>query len=88
MKFTREKVRSELVALLGQHIQPGVDIKEQSHLVGDLGIDSLGVMEILADIEDKFGLNIPDDALRSVETVADVSAAIETRLQADGRLEG
>ncbi len=88
MKWTRDAIRTELVTLLGQHIQPGTDITEGSHLVGDLGIDSLGVMEILADIEDKFELSIPEHALKDLETVADVTAAIATRLQADGRLDG
>jgi acyl carrier protein len=88
MKWTRESVRSELLTLLGQHAQAGSQISDSSHLVADLGIDSLGVMEILADIEDKFGLSIPDDALREVESVADVTAAITTRLEREGRLEG
>lgn len=88
MTFTRDKVRSELFGLLGQHVQEGAAIGDQSHLVADLGIDSLGVMETVADIEDKFGLSIPDDALRSVETVADVVKAVEVRLEREGRLEG
>jgi acyl carrier protein len=88
MTFTREKVRSELFGLLGHHVQEGAAIDDKSHLVADLGIDSLGVMETVADIEDTFGLNIPDDALRSVETVADVARAIEVRLEREGRLEG
>jgi acyl carrier protein len=88
MKWTRESIRSDLVKLLQQHTQDGADIAETSHLVGDLGIDSLGVMEILADVEDTFALSIPDDALKDVETVGDVAGAIETRLAADGRLDG
>jgi acyl carrier protein len=88
MTWTRESVQSELHTLLGQHVQAGATIAETSHLVADLGIDSLGVMEIVADIEDTFKLSIPDDALREVETVADVAAAIEVRLQRDGRLQG
>lgn len=88
MTWTKESVRGELRQLFVQHAQSGVDITEASHLVGDLGLDSLGVMEIVADIEDKFKLNIPDDALREVETVADVTAAIEKRLEAEGRLAG
>ena len=39
-------------------------------------------------IEDKFGLSIPDDALKDVDTVASVARAIEVRLQREGRLEG
>jgi acyl carrier protein len=46
----------------------------------------VGVMEVVADLEDKFKLHIPDDALRDVGTVADVAKAIAVRLQKDGRL--
>jgi acyl carrier protein len=88
MTWTRETVRRELVELLGQHVPTGTPIAQGSHLVADLGIDSLGVMEIVADIEDKFALNIPDDALREVNTVGDVATAIDVRLERDGRLEG
>jgi acyl carrier protein len=88
MKFSREKVRDELHAILRSHAQAGAEVKDSSHLVGDLGIDSLGVMEVLADIEDKFGLSIPDEALRDVDTVASVVHAIEARLRKAGRLDG
>jgi acyl carrier protein len=88
MKWTRETVRSEVLGLFGNHALAGVEVTEKSHLIADLGIDSLGVMEVVADLEDKFKLTIPDEALRDVNTIADVFAAIETRLTADGRLEG
>ena len=81
-------MRAELLAILGAHAQAGAAVKDSSHLVGDLGIDSLGVMEVIADIEDKFGLAIPDEALRDVDTVASVIRSIEKRLADAGRLEG
>jgi acyl carrier protein len=86
--WTRETVRIELVVLFDQHVQAESPISEASHLVADLGIDSLGVMEIMEAIEDKFALKIPDEALREVETIADVARAIEQRLEREGRLEG
>ena len=88
MTWTREKVRGELFQLFAQHAQHGAEIKESTHIIADLGIDSLGVMEVIGDIEDKFKLNIPDEALREVNTVADVATAIEVRLKEAGRLEG
>jgi acyl carrier protein len=88
MKWTEESVTAELVQLFGQHAQPGSPVSPGSHLVADLGIDSLGVMEIMGAIEERFALKIPDDALRDLETVADVAAAIQTRLRSAGRLEG
>jgi acyl carrier protein len=86
MTWTRDNVRAEVKAILGPHAQAGAELTESSHLVADLGIDSLGVMEVVADLEDKFKLRIPDEALREVNTVADVAKAIETRLQREGRL--
>lgn len=88
MMWTSDKIRDELIALFRQHAQPGTDIKASSHLVADLGIDSLGVMEVIADIEDKFQLSIPDESLQGLETIGDVVASIEAKLKSAGRLEG
>jgi acyl carrier protein len=88
MAFTRDQVRDEVLAILKPHVQGAIDLTESSHLVADLGIDSLGVMEVVADLEDKFKLTIPDDALRDVNVVGDVVTAITSRLAKDGRLDG
>lgn len=88
MTWNREAVQSEVVRLFGQHKQTDNEVSEASEIVADLGIDSLGVMEVLADLEDTFKLTIPDDALRDVNTIGDVAKAIVSRLENDGRLEG
>ena len=88
MTWTRETIRSELITVFKQHVEEGAPITETSHLVADLGIDSLGVMEVIADLEDKFKLTIPDEALRHVDTIDDVAVAIEGKLKADGRFTG
>ena len=88
MTWTRDSVRAELLKVFQRHAEDGASVTEQSRLVADLGIDSLGVMEVIADLEDKFHLHIPDEALREVDTIHDVCAAVEARLQNDGRLEG
>lgn len=86
MTWTRPMVRRKLLELLTKH--SAAPVSESTHLVVDLGIDSLGVMEIVAAIEDTFNLSIPDAALRDVETVADVATAIEKGLAGEGRLDG
>ena len=88
MRWTRETVRGTLVELLAKHADTKTPISDTTNLVGDLGIDSLGVMEIVASLEDTFRLQIPDEALRGVETVADVANVIEARLSGEGRLGG
>jgi len=86
MTWTPETVRNEVIQILTPHVQADAALSESSHLVADLGIDSLGVMEVIADLEDKFKLHIPDEALRQVNTVADVTQAITSRLKGEGRL--
>jgi acyl carrier protein len=94
MSWSREQVRSEVLAILKPHAQTTtvegseIEIGEGSRLVADLGVDSLGVMEIVAELEDRFKLTIPDEALREVDTIGDVARAVEVRLEKDGRLEG
>ena len=88
MTWTRATVRSELLKVLVEHAGSEANVSESSHIVADLGIDSLGVMEIMEAIEDTFKLTIPDDSLREVETVADFVKVVEERLAANGRLEG
>ena len=87
MSWSREQVRLEVIAILKPHSQaPETEVGESSRLVADLGVDSLGVMEIVAELEDKFKLTIPDESLREVDTIADVARAVEARLEKDGRL--
>ena len=71
MGFTREKIREHVTKLLQAHAQSGVPVAESSRLVADLGIDSLGVMELVAEIEDTFKLTIHDDVLKEIENAGD-----------------
>lgn len=86
MSWTHDELVNEVRSLIREHSDEGLDITEKSELVADLGIDSLGVMEVVADIEDKFDMTIADNELREVATMGDVVAAIEGRLKAAGRL--
>ena len=60
----------------------GVDRREvapQSELVGDLGIDSPKALAMLVEIEDRLEVEIDDELVTRLHTVADVLAAIEHR---------
>jgi acyl carrier protein len=80
-------VRAELVGILKKYAeQSSEEPTESTELVAHLGLDSLAVMEVVADVEDRFELTIEDDDLRALFTVGDVAKAIEARLRAEGRL--
>ena len=55
-------------------------ITEQHHLRDDLGLDSMAVIELLFEIEDRFKIQIPDQDLSGLSTVASVATYVQQRL--------
>jgi acyl carrier protein len=51
----------------------------ESDLVADLGFDSLQVLELVAELEDRFDISIPLNDVPSTRTVAQIVAQV-TRL--------
>jgi len=47
------------------------EVTPEKSFVDDLDIDSLSMVEIAVQAEDKFGVKIPDDELANLKTVAD-----------------
>lgn len=45
-------------------------------LVADLGFDSLEVLELVAELEDRFGITVPEDQIPTSRTIAQVSAQV------------
>ncbi len=57
----------------------GVDedkVTPDAKLIDDLGADSLTVVELHMEIEEKLGVKIPDEAITDLHTVQDVLDAI------------
>jgi len=47
-----------------------------SDLVADLGVDSLQILEVIAELEDRFDISIPLNDVPSTRTVAQVVAQV------------
>lgn len=62
--------------ILKKHVDGSKVIRPNDHIQNDLGLDSLGVMELVADIEDRFAVSIPNDMLSNISTVEDVVKAL------------
>ena len=77
-----EEMLKETTEILGKHVDTGRAISPKDHIQNDLGLDSLGVMELVADIEDRFSVTIPNDVLSDISTVDDVAKAL-VKLAAD-----
>ena len=55
-------------------------ISESSTITGDLGADSLDLVDLAMSIEDEFDIELSDDALEKIKTVSDLVAYIEDRI--------
>ena len=69
--------------LLRRHVDESKPIRPSDHIQNDLGLDSLSVMELVSDVETRFGVNIPSDMFDQIATVEDV-ARLVLRLQPKG----
>lgn len=69
-----EKVKSIIAEQLD--LDPE-SITYDSSITDDLGADSLDVVDIVMSFEDEFGVEIPDDAVETIRTVADIVKYIE-----------
>ncbi|MGD8497352.1 MAG: phosphopantetheine-binding protein, partial [Chromatiales bacterium] len=80
----RAKVLLGLVELLLADLHPGrpaARVTLDSTLDRDLGIDSLGRMELLARIEREFGVTLPDRLFAEANTPRDLARALHTAAQ-------
>jgi acyl carrier protein len=72
MSLTREQVLERTTQILNKHAKGEVELSERTEIAADLGIDSLGVMEALAEVEDAFELAFDDQQLQGIATVGDL----------------
>jgi len=50
--------------------------------IAELGIDSLGMLEIIGSLERELKIHIPDESLAGIQTVKDLLEAVESRQSA------
>ena len=53
------------------------DAIDENAPVDQLGIDSLGFLEFLFELEDKIGISIPQESVADVKTLAELATAID-----------
>ena len=70
-----EKIQAMLAEALNLPIEK---VTPDAKIVDDLGADSLDVVELLSQLEEEYGIIIPDDQAENLATVADVANAIES----------
>jgi len=80
-----EGVLAKIFEYLEEHRveRPTAAITAESHLIRDLGLDSLQSFEMVSELEDHFSVIIPLDLFQSAETLEDVARAVVQVVQVE-----
>jgi acyl carrier protein len=71
--FSRERVLSDVKRIVGEEAGIAPEhVKETNALEGDLAYDSLMIVNTVMEIEDHFGITVPDELGQKVRTVGDI----------------
>ncbi|MDD6045486.1 MAG: acyl carrier protein [Clostridia bacterium] len=63
----------KICAMLSKQMDvPADQITMETRLVEDLKADSLDVVELIMDIEQEYGIQVPEEELPNVHTVGDI----------------
>ena len=75
-----EDISSKVKKIVADHL--GIDeskVTDESSFIDDLGADSLDTVELVMAFEEKFGIEIPDDAAETIQTVKNAIDHIESK---------
>ena len=71
-------IEASIIELLGHRVPADTRVTAETRIVGDLGLDSVGVLDFIQDVEDRFDLSIPLERMAEVQTIGELSVAIQT----------
>ena len=72
MALSEQEILTGLADIVNEETGLAVDaVQPQKSFTDDLDIDSLSMMTIVVNAEEKFGVRIPDDDVKNLSTVRD-----------------
>ena len=77
MAFTKDEVLAGLADLVNDETGIATEnVQLEKSFTDDLDIDSISMMTIVVNAEEKFGVTIPDDEVKNLKTVGDAVSFI------------
>ena len=75
-RSAQTSVESEVISVLKAVNPMAIEVTPDSDLVTDLGFDSLQIMEVIAELEDRFDVSIPLNDMPSTRKVSQIVARV------------
>lgn len=81
------KVHNEVKTLVSDIIEvPPTQLKDDASLTEDLGVDSMMALEIVANVEKKFKLHVPESKIPTIHCLNDVYSIVDTKFKSTHKL--
>lgn len=82
MAHTKEEIEAGLAELVNEETGIATEtISRDKSFTNDLDIDSISMMTIVVNAEERFGVKIPDEEVQNLKTVADAVDFIDNAQQ-------
>ncbi len=79
MALSEQEILSGLAEIVNEETGlPADAVQPDKNFTDDLDIDSLSMMTIVVNAEEKFGVRIPDDDVKNLKTVGDAVSYIQS----------
>jgi acyl carrier protein len=72
-----DSILSHLYEILGPYTPDGQSLSEDTEFIADLGLDSMKVMQLLLDTEERFDISIPLNIIPDVRTVGHFARCVQ-----------
>src|SRR5215813_12675530 len=82
-----ERAVTEVVAEISEKPEEALWQQRDSHLFEDVGLDSLLALEIVATLERKYRIEVPEERIVDVTTLTAAIALVKNMLNEQGKLE-
>jgi acyl carrier protein len=82
---TYENIVQQIIEAITPIVPPGSDINAKTDLISDLEFDSLKVMNLMEDIEDRFDISVPLNILPDIRSIEDLALQLQRLTGEDGK---
>jgi acyl carrier protein len=72
-----DSILSHLYEILGPYTPDGHSLSEDTEFISDLGLDSMKVMQLLLDTEERFDISVPLNIIPDVRTVGHFARCLQ-----------
>jgi len=77
-----QEIESKVIKIIAEKLDVDEsEIKPEASFIDDLGADSLDIVELVMELEEEYGIEIPDEDAEKIKTVQDAIDYIKEKTQ-------